>query len=358
LTQAICSVMESAASFGFFPVGAGINPFINTPEGQPIALCADIHEIEVFDDIEINRIYNLFRQYLPELIAISANSAIYGGRLQKDLSTRMRESPVNYVPPSLTLFSSKQIDRLKRDVRKNYGLIDLAQLDINLTSPGKLSLRFVDAQASLRFIRALLLLFQAIAIHGRSLARQGSQMPILHNRIIKENRALAIETGAGAMFKPDLKREIKNAKAWYQDRKVSERASTAILEVLHIRTVADSSTILYTLRTLETGYDEISPWLLGAELRKRGKACLVNYGEYQKRLFYVAKTSWPMQLQSEMKRLMSEPSTDFIVDYNQTKFNEMSAEISSEWTGKLTRQPQQQRKQSSGHNQHQRRTQK
>jgi len=335
LSKVMHIVLNSAEANGFFSMGMGINPFIIPQEGQPTALCADIHEIEVLNDLEINRIYNLFRQYLPELIAISAHSALYGGRLQKDLSTRMRINPSSFTPPSLTLFSSKQLDRLKRDARKNYGLGDLAQLDVNLTKPDILALRFVDAQASLRFIRSQLLLFQAIAIHGRSLARQGSQMPILHNRVIKENKALAIESGPGAVFKPDSKRQVKKATAWYQDRKVAERASNALLEVLHLHTVGDSGTILHGLRMLKTDYAEISPWLLGAELRKRGEACLVNYGEYQKRLFYIARNAWPTQLQNDMQRLVKEPDTDFLYDYNKEKFSELSTQIATEWAEKL-----------------------
>lgn len=336
LGQAIYAVLESAEAFGFSVIGTGVNPFIAPSEGLPPVLCADIHEIEVLDDLEINRIYNVFRQYLPELTAISANSALYGGRLQKDLSTRQRINPSSFTPPSLTLFSSKQLDRLKRDIRKNYGLGDLAQLDINLTTPGVITLRFVDSQSSLRFVRSQMVLFQAIAIHGRSLARQGSQMPILHGRVIGENKALAIEAGPGAMFKPDRKREVKNPTAWYQDRKVTERASTALLEALRIHTVIDSGTIVHGLQALKSDYAELAPWLLGAELRQRGEACLVNYGEYQVRLFYVARTAWPTQLQADLRRLIIEPSVDLLNEYNQSKFAEKSTQIAKEWADRLT----------------------
>jgi len=337
LGQALSAVLGAAETLDFFPVGAGIDPFVAPPNGQPPALCADVHEIEVLDDLEINRIYNLFRQYLPELIALSAHSALYAGRLQKDLSTRMRLNPASFTPPSLTLYSSKQLDRLKRAVRKDYGLGDLAQLDVNPIAPGAIALRFVDAQASLRFIRAQMLLFQAIAIHGRALARQGSQMPILHGRIIGENKALAVEAGPGAIFRPDRKREVKRASQWYQDRKATERASTALLEALHLRTVEDSRPILHALRMLKADYTELTPWLLGAELRKRGEACLVNYGEYQVRLFYVARERWPAQLQTDLRRLLTDPSADLVCEYNEAKFTRLATEIAGEWTQKLAR---------------------
>lgn len=326
-----------SASMGYFPIGVGANPLILPSEGYHPALCADIHEIEVFDDLEINRIYNLFRQYLPELIALSSNSALYGGKLQKDLCTRMRLNPSSFTPPALAVFSSKQIERLKRDVRKRYGVGDLTQLDVNILGQNSISLRFSDAQFSLRFIRAQLLLFQAIAIHGRSLARQGSQMPTLHSRILSENKALAIESGPSAMFKPDLKRDIRRATEWYQDQRKIERASTALLQSLEVKTVEDSGTILYGLKALRADYDELSPWLLGAELRKRGQACLISYGEYQTRLYYVARNGWPAQLLADQKRIYQQPAIDLVLECNQQKYGDLSMQIQTEWNNKLAR---------------------
>jgi hypothetical protein len=331
LAQVLRIILELAEKKGLVPLGAGINPFLAPPDGYPPALCADVHEIEILDDLEVNRIYNLFRQYLPELIALSAHSALYGGQLQKDLSTRMRLNPESFTPPSLTLFSRKQLDRLKRAVRKDYGLSDLTQLDVNPISSGTIALRFVDAQASLPFMRTQLLLFQAISIHGRSLARQGSQMPILHSRIVGENKALAIESGPAAILKPDRKREVKRISAWYQDRKSTERASTALLEALQHRTVEDSANIVQALRTLRASYDELAPWLLGAELRKRGEACLVNYGEYQLRLFHVNPRGWQEQLQTDQYRLFNDPSSDLLSEYNESKFSQLDVQIGEQW---------------------------
>lgn len=338
LAQVMTAINTVSQSLGLCAIGAGIDPFVAPPVGQAPALCADIHEIEILDDLEVNRIYNLFRQYLPELIAISTNSAIHGSQLQRDLSTRMRQNPASFTPPSLTLFSSKQLERLKRSIRKDYGLSDLAQLDVNPILPNTMVLRFVDAQASLRFIRAQLLLFQAIAIHGRTLARQGSQMPTLHSRVIGENKALAIEAGPGAIFKPDKKREVKRASPWYQDRKATERASTALLEMLRHRTVDDNNTALAGMRNLKAEYDELSPWLLGAELRRKGEACLVSYGEYQLRLFYVNRSNWREEFLADQRRLLTDPSADALCDYNEAKFPEMNEKMATAWDDLLAGQ--------------------
>jgi hypothetical protein len=335
LGRALGAAYAAAESAGFTAVGAGLNPFAAGADSQPPTLCADVHEVEVLDDLEVNRIYNLFRQYLPELIAASAHSALHAGQLRKDLTTRMRISPSSFTPPALALFSRKQLDRLNLSLRRDFGLGDLAQLDVSPVAPGAVVLRFVDAQCSVRFIRAQTLLFQAVATHGRLLARRGSQMPTLHSRIIGQNKALAIEAGPGAVLKPDQRREVKRMSDWYQDRKVAQRASTALLQAIEHRTVEDSPNILAALRTLKAGWAELAPLLLGAELRERGESCLVSYGEYQVRTFYVAGARWQEQLRADLSRLASDPGADLLLDYNASKFPEPSARVAEAWARKL-----------------------
>lgn len=335
LGRALRAVAGAAEAAGYMAVGAGLNPFPAGADSRPPTLCADVHEIEVLDDLEVNRIYNLFRQYLPELIAVSAHSALHGGQLGKDLTTRMRMNPSSFTPPALSLFSRKQLDRLKLALRRDFGLGDLAQLDVTPVSPGAVTLRFVDAQCSLPFIRAQAVLFQAIAIHGRLLARRGSQMPTLHGRVIGQNKALAIEAGPGAVFKPDQRREVRRMTDWYQDRKVAQRASAALLQALEHRTVEDSPNILAALRTLKATWAELSPLLLGAELREHGESCLVSYGEYQVRAFYVGGAGWQGRLRADMARLAADPAADLLLEYNASKYPELSARVAEEWARKL-----------------------
>lgn len=334
LESVLGCVLSVAKNANLVPLGAGVNPFSASTGNLP-ALCSDTHEIEIVDEIEINRIYNLFRQYLPELIAISTHSVLYGGQLQKDLSTRMRLNPASFTPPSLALFSHSQLDRLKRSLRKDYGLKDLTQLDVNPISTNSITLRFVDAQTSLRFIRAQILLFQAISIHGRTLARQGSQTPTLHSRIIGANKALAIEAGPAAVFRPDQKREVKRRSSWYQDQKVSERASTALLQALDHQTVDDNNSILQALKTLRASFDELEPIFLGAELRKRGESCLVNYGEYQMRLFHLNRAGWQKDLLEDYQRALTDSSVDLLCEYNEKKFPEQYQAVKAAWKDKL-----------------------
>src|SRR5205085_4070498 len=141
----------------------------------------------------------------------------------KDFSVRMRINPSSFLPRYLSQFATEHLRRLERTVRRAYGIADLRQMDINplggdasvldgeetAQSPARMlgeaaaavELRFIDAQCSYAFIRAQIILFQAIAMYGRSLARQGRRLPYMRDEVIDENKALAIQSGALAILK-------------------------------------------------------------------------------------------------------------------------------------------------------------
>ena len=329
LQTAVECLLKETDKSGFFPVGFGVNPFIEEQEDSQSFLCSDYHYIEVLDDGEVERIYNLYRQFLPELVAISTNSSVYGGNLQKDFSLRLRISPTNFLPRYLFQFSKRYLSRLKLAIRKEHGIADPSQMDINPIAENAIELRFIDAQCSFRFIRAQLILIQAIAMCGRYLARSGRRVPRIPDDLIAENRTLAIQDGPTAIFKPEDKWMPGEEKYWYHDYHNYERASTAILQILEWY-------LIPYLRDLRCHYWELSPIILGAELRKRGEQCLVNYAEYQKYLFYVAGGDFPKTLQEHIYHLLnSQEDLDFVFEWNREHFTEKSEAIDRKWSEKL-----------------------
>lgn len=338
---------QAAYRAGYRLMTAGVNPYSKEGGGQAAALCADYHQVEVYDDGEIERIYNLYRQFLPELLAISAHASVYGGEVQKDFSTRMRLSPSSFLPRYLSQFTYGHLRRLERMMRKDYGLADLRQMDVNPLGgdPGRLTqtdspllgetaaaveLRFVDSQCSYPFIRAQIILFQAVAVYGRSLARQGKRLPFMHDEVIDVNKALAIQGGAGAILKPDpkFKQDGGGRGFWYHDRGTPERATTALLSVVE-------GLLLQALRDLRCRIEELAPIILGAELRRRGKRCLGNYAEYQQYVYYTHRRDFPNVFQQHVEHLLSSPALDYAVDYNRATYADLAAEIEREWAQRL-----------------------
>lgn len=327
-------------------IASGVNPS-PISDTEEHALCADLHAIEVFDDGEIERIYNLFRQYLPELLAISTNSPVLHGQLQKDASARMRDHPQSFLPRYLSQFSVTRLEQIKRMMRKEYNLSDLRFMDINPLNqeekilspqnnsfldplPPSIELRFIDAQCSTSFIRAQILIFQAIAIYGRTLARRGQRLPAMKDEVIDENKALAYKGGATAILKPENRsdRDGKTKGYTYHDKGTPEVATTALLMDIEGRLIS-------ALRSLECQPWELFPILLGAELRRNGQSCLANYAELQQHLYYTQKQQFSTLFPPLALELLITPTADILCDFNRQAHLELTKEIELKWSEKL-----------------------
>lgn len=329
-------------------IASGVNPFPRTGDGkQAPSFCADVHQIEIFDEGEMERIYNLFRQFLPEMLAISANSPIYGGSLKNIASYRMRENPRSFLPYYLSQFATTQIDRLKRMMRKDHALADLKLMDINplngeeflaiqpilKKTAAAIELRFVDAQCSYSFVRAQVILFQAIAIYGRDLARQGRRLFTINDQIIDLNRALAYKDGASAMLQPDKNSKAKHLdkrkEYYFYDESKPQRATTVLL-------IDIEGCLMAALRSLDCQPWELFPILLGAELRREEKSCIANYAELQQFLYHTQQNRFATAFQHIAREALSSPTLDIISDYNRQNHVELSKDFELKWLDKLT----------------------
>ena len=230
---------------------------------------------EMLDTGEIERIYNLFRQFLPELLSISVNSSVYGAAVQQTSSLRMRHNPASFLPRYLSQFDTKQIEQLQHMLRKEYGIANVRQMDINplgsnihlleadnplplQKEASAIEIRFVDAQSSFPFIRAQIVLFQAIAMFGRDVARRGRRISNTKDTILDENKALAYQNGATAIFTPDREMTRKKGSTFHH-KGVAERATNALL-------MAINGQLLLALQDLGCEPWELFPIIFGAEL--------------------------------------------------------------------------------------------
>lgn len=329
-------------------IASGVNPFPRPGDGkQTPSFCADVHQIEIFDEGEMERVYNLFRQFLPEILAISANSPIYSGSFKNIASYRMRENPQSFLPYYISEFAATQIDRLKRMMRKDHALADLKLMDINplngeecfaarpilKKTAAAIELRFVDAQCSYSFVRAQIILFQAIAIYGRDLARQGRRLFTINDQTIDLNKALAYKDGARAILQPDrhtaTKHVDKRKEYYFYDKNKSERATTVLL-------IDIEGCLMTALRNLDCQPWELLPILLGAELRREEKSCIANYAELQQFLYHTQQNHFATAFQHIAREALASPTLDIISDYNRQNHVELSKDFELKWLDKLT----------------------
>lgn len=323
---------------------AGVNPYCKEAEEQPQALCSDIHLVEVYDEGEIERIYNLYRQFLPELLAISTHSAVYGGEVQGYASLRMKVNPRSYLPHYIAQYSTRQLANLREMVRKEHGLEDLNQMDINplvnenilhqpqhsllTNTTAAIALRFIDAQCSFPFIRAQIILLQALAMYGRMLARKGRRLWHMHDEIIDENKALALQRGPTAVLKPA--KGLKSGEEYsFHQQGQPQTATTALLMSFEGRVLTER------LRRLSCESWELLPIFGGAQLRRQGLSCFANYAEYQQYLCNTQKEQFTMLLQKQTTQLLSSSFFDIISEYNTELHEAEMQQIEEQWTERL-----------------------
>lgn len=348
LVAATSCLMEAADQESSQLVAAGVNPYRRDSSADPQALCADIHLVEVYDAGEVERIYNLYRQLLPELLAISTHSAVYDATLQKDHSLRMRVNLTSYLPRYISQFSEEHLEQLERYIRKEYKLTRLSQMDVNPlggdtfvwrierrpllnASAAAIELRFIDAQCSFPFIRAQILLIQAIAMYGRTMARDGGRVFAISDESLDENKALALQSGGSAMLRPDKQRlpEEGTRKLPPYVRREPALATTALLTLIE-------ELLLPALNQLECEPWELYPLVLGAEMRRRNLRCFANYAEYQHYLCQAYPTERFIALhQRQMRQLLSSSTFDIICDYNRQLHQKLAQEIEFAWSRKL-----------------------
>ena len=346
------AVLNEAVKPSHHLLGIGLEPFAAVENGNPPDLCADLHQIEVLDEDEIERIYNLFRQYLPELIAITSNSPLRNGKVQGDFSQRMRLNASSFLPHYISQFTASRLDQIKRMMRKDHGLGDLRQMDINPLGEKTdlpeletrellddfapaIELRFSDAQCSLPFLRAVIILLQAIAIQGRALTRRGGRVPYMQHQVIDSNKARAIQRGLTALFQPDPKfSNPKDPGSRYHkrptDEQAPERARGSLLNLLE-------TSLLPSLHSLGCRGPELLPLVLGLELRRRGRQCLANYAEYQQFLAHKRATTLDNALIEDWKLLLTYPGRDLMTEKNRAIYPAISSEIEQMWEEKLLR---------------------
>ena len=200
-------------SGGLRLISAGLNPLEDFSVGISFG---DHHHIGIPDPNERIAVYNMLRNYIPHLIAMTVNSPIEGGKfpaLNKELvkankfvlanktdpmSIRLLKN-TNQLGPSM---AGKYIPYLHRGSDARYfqsrvereppRMVDMYPF----TKFGTIEIRVFDAQLTTRQRLAVALLIQAIALRARGLYKARKRIPCPSNRLdLMRNREMAISRG-------------------------------------------------------------------------------------------------------------------------------------------------------------------
>ncbi|MFX0152106.1 MAG: glutamate-cysteine ligase family protein, partial [Candidatus Hodarchaeota archaeon] len=206
--------------------------------------CGEHHHIGIPKDLRIP-IYNMIRNYVPHLIALSATSpflnqipsgkvlvrkvngkdqiiarCIHSYRLLKN-SGQMGPNIPSYLPPLNMKSSRKDFSKLVRKTPPDDRMVDL----FPFTNYSTIEARFFDAQPFKENRLALVLLLQALAQKAKNLIENKKEIPKVASNCLYENRRKSVQFGLIAQFTDDTSLPEDFAKYYNYDISTGKKAS-------------------------------------------------------------------------------------------------------------------------------------
>ncbi|MFM7201183.1 MAG: hypothetical protein ACKO6N_10360 [Myxococcota bacterium] len=277
--------------------GAQLYPAAVAPrEGIPWArlCCEDEHALEVYDDIEREVIHNHIRQESDLLIAISGRSRSGMAGVQPAGSVRLEQSGFS-ASPYLSCCEPAYLDRVLAHLKRHRGVSDLASLDLQLRQEQgeplpQLRIHLTDAQTLLSTSRVHSILYQALLLQGRRMARMGARVEGISQRTLEKNRTQTIARGVQAPLISVNGERSKSAERL-------ERLLLSMVGELHVLGVTP---------------EELAPLSSGAALNSLGLEGILSENELFRRHFHKASPQIPACLATLVRtqRLELGPSTD------------------------------------------------
>lgn len=293
-------------------------------------LCNDVHIFQTTDEQETAVFCNLLRNYLPSLIALTANSGITANQVHKTGSRRLSESVQEYAPHHLISAAAPYLKRVGECLRRDHGIQNFDSWDVHplINQNGAATavvLRFTDGQHFLSTVRAQAILYQALFISARNRARNNNFPPPVDHRTLLRNRARAIADGLQARFEREPERENRQSDKSNARKKQPPplRAKTILLRLFE--------QLQDEFQTLEAEYDELAPIVLGLTLRRMGRAALATESDWLRMLqrsLPSQNTNLPVYLS---QTLANQDKAQELKFWNEKMFSASAQEVSEWW---------------------------
>lgn len=228
-------------------------------------LCEDRHSVEVSNERQREICSNLFRRWVPELIALSGRAA-FGPRLAERHGSRRLADVADQVPARYIASASKiHLERVRQALRRDEGVSGLDVMDINPLGDAhsqlpSVAVRCVDAQAFPATTISHAVLLQALAMQARRREKEGGRIPATRAELLDRNRSRAVAWGLSARLEQDTDRPGRGPQENRRQPGTATRTAAEQIELL-VRE------LLPELRAMEVTAAEIMPLIGGVALR-------------------------------------------------------------------------------------------
>jgi hypothetical protein len=285
---------------------------------------ADLHRIEVEDDIERQVLSNTLRSHVALLIAASGRSGADARGVEAGGSKRLAESRSQIAARLFPTTSVRQGPRIASYFRSRMGVPRIDQLDINPFDAERcgdyrsVECRFIDAQILVGSSIAHTILLQAIAL---SVRRRVRREPLPFQVV----RSSAEEIEFGKIRAAAIARGL-NASVDGGPGSARRGAPEALLELLE--------GLGEELRILEVDLSELAPLLVGCMLRSRGLPAFANENDLLRHWARSGASSLVVQ-SSEILLNATKLESDPLTELNRTTFREETEQAMRFWANVL-----------------------
>lgn len=238
-------------------------------------LCPDFHTVETEHPTEQEVLCNAFRRHLPLLVAMTGRAGAGEEGVEPLGSRLLCDSSRHLTARHFASVSEKHLGRVREALRRDHGIDSLAALDVVPVTTGPVSgveMRATDGTAFLSTAAAELLLYQALALRARRVARGGGREIDVPQWVVERDRVRAIADGPSARLTVHPPAPLEGhigpptqATGW--------RAFLDLVESLR-----------YEFKALDATFAEIAPLVLGPGLRAVGAAGVSTESEYLREL--------------------------------------------------------------------------
>lgn len=228
-------------------------------------LCEDRHSVEVSNQRQREICSNLFRRWVPELIALSGRAAFGPSLAERRGSRRLADIadqvPTRYIASASTL----HLERVREALRRDEGVSGLEVMDINPLGDDhsqlpSVAVHCIDAQAFPATTISHALVLQALAMQARRREKEGGRIPATRAELLDRNRSRAVAWGLSARLEQDTDRPGRESQVSRRPAGAPSRTGAEQIESL-IRE------LLPELRAMEVTAAEIMPLVGGVALR-------------------------------------------------------------------------------------------
>lgn len=293
-------------------------------------LCNDIHELEMVDAVEAEMASNLLRLLSPLFIAMSGRAGLNGAAVDWCGSRRLLVNGRGFATRWIASAAPEHLERVETQMRQQSTADRWDQLDIyprlrDGSNGADVVVQCLDGQSRIQTTVAHALLLQAVAMRARQYSRFDQRVFPTEQKRLEWDRSAVIANGFRTNIFHDLPPGLfRFSKRGQRTKTPRVRPETSLLGLLY--------ELCYEWQVLEAEVTELSPLVLGLEVRQLGRKAIINENDLLRTLVRRKESlTTDSALVTFCDSLLDDQGRDLMTKLNHEKHGAACRVIEAKW---------------------------